>query len=250
MRTVIEGSNNSVSALSPQTLGGTDYAWSSWSDEGTQPHNILASASATYTAAYQAVQSADLVVAKTGALNGVATWTLSVSNQGPGAAEGVAVTDTLPSRVSYVSAPGCTYNPSTRTVHCNAGSLAQSGTASFTITTTAPNKGNGWVINTGQVSSSTPDPNTANNTAGTRVRRCRLKACSAKVRPLGRVAQRESARFTRGRSLVRSQSRPTRNPLETAGFSHRRVCRAVQGARVWKRFWNVTGAPLVLQRFA
>jgi uncharacterized repeat protein (TIGR01451 family) len=103
MRTVIEGSNNSVSALSPQTLGGTDYAWSSWSDEGTQPHNILASASATYTAAYQAVQSADLVVAKTGALNGVATWTLSVSNQGPGAAEGVAVTDTLPSRVCLTS---------------------------------------------------------------------------------------------------------------------------------------------------
>jgi uncharacterized repeat protein (TIGR01451 family) len=63
---------------------------------------------ATYTAAYQAVQSADLVLTKTGALNGVATWTLSVRNQGPGAAEGVVVTDTLPSRVSYVSAPGCT----------------------------------------------------------------------------------------------------------------------------------------------
>jgi uncharacterized repeat protein (TIGR01451 family) len=122
-------------------------------------------------AAYQAVQSADLVLTKTGALNGVATWTLSVRNQGLGAAESVVVTDTLPSRVSYVSAPGCTYNPSTRTVHCNVASLAQSGTATFTITTSAPSKGNGWVTNTAQVSSSTPDPNTANNTASARVRR-------------------------------------------------------------------------------
>ncbi len=30
---------------------------------------------------------------------------------------------------------------------------------------------------------------------------------------LGRIAQRESARFTRGRSLVRSQVRPLKNPL-------------------------------------
>jgi uncharacterized repeat protein (TIGR01451 family) len=170
-RTVIEGSTNSISAPTPQTLGGTSYTWVSWSDGDPQSHNIVATASATYAAAYQAVQSADLVMAKTGALNGVATWTLSVTNQGPGAAQNVVVTDTLPSRVSYISAPGCTYVSSTRTVHCNAGSLAQGGTASFTITTTAPSKGNGWVTNTAQVSSSTSDPNTANNTASARVRR-------------------------------------------------------------------------------
>jgi hypothetical protein len=32
------------------------------------------------------------------------------------------------------------------------------------------------------------------------------------------------SRFTRGRSLVRSQPRPHRNPLETAGFSSRILC--------------------------
>jgi uncharacterized repeat protein (TIGR01451 family) len=110
-------------------------------------------------------------MAKTGALNGVATWTLNVSNQGPGVAQNVVVTDTLPSRASFISAPGCTYNGSTRTVSCGVGSLAQSGTATFTITTSAPSKGNGWVTNTAQVSSSTPDPNTVNNTASARVRR-------------------------------------------------------------------------------
>jgi uncharacterized repeat protein (TIGR01451 family) len=170
-RTVIEGSNNSISATTPQTLGGTSYAWVSWSDGGAQSHNVVANASVTYTATYQAVPSADLVLAKTGALNGQATWTLSVSNQGPGAAQNVVVTDTLPSRVSFISAPGCAYVSSTRTVRCEVASLAQSGTASFTITTTAPSKGNGWTTNTAQVSSSTPDPNTANNTASARVRR-------------------------------------------------------------------------------
>jgi uncharacterized repeat protein (TIGR01451 family) len=170
-RTVIEGSNNSISAPTPQTLGGTSYTWVSWSDGGAQSHIIDADAAATYTAAYQAVQSADLVLAKTGALNGNATWTLSVSNQGPGAAQNVVVTDTLPSRVSYIQAPSCTYDGPTRTVRCAVASLAQSGSASFTITSTLPSKGNGWVTNTAQVSSSTSDPNTANNTASARVRR-------------------------------------------------------------------------------
>src|SRR5215217_7591334 len=41
---------------------------------------------------------------------------------------------------------------------------------------------------------------------------------SANLGRSGRVAQRESARFTRGRSLVRSQPRPPENPLEAAGF--------------------------------
>src|SRR4029453_17502432 len=116
-RTVIEGSNNSISAPSPQTLGGTDYAWASWSDGGAQSHNVIATPAATYTAAYQALppaQSANLTLAKTGAMSGPnAVWNLSVSNQGPNAAQNVVVTDVLPSRLSFVSAPGCTSASST-----------------------------------------------------------------------------------------------------------------------------------------
>jgi uncharacterized repeat protein (TIGR01451 family) len=163
-RTVIEGSNNSISAPSPQTLGGTDYAWSSWSDGGAQSHNVIANAAATYTAAFQALppaQSANLALAKTGAMSGGnAVWNLSVSNQGPNAAQTVVLTDVLPSRLSFLSAPGCTYTGSTRTVRCELASLAQGGAASFTITTSVSGKGNGWITNTAQVSSSTPDPNT------------------------------------------------------------------------------------------
>jgi glucose/arabinose dehydrogenase len=52
-RTVIIGSSNSVSATTPQTLAGTSYAYSSWSDGGGQTHNITAPATpTTYTATY------------------------------------------------------------------------------------------------------------------------------------------------------------------------------------------------------
>jgi glucose/arabinose dehydrogenase len=50
--TVISGSTNTISAPTPQTLNGTQYAFSSWSDGGAQSHNITANASATYRATY------------------------------------------------------------------------------------------------------------------------------------------------------------------------------------------------------
>jgi uncharacterized repeat protein (TIGR01451 family) len=263
-RTVIEGSNNSISAPTPEMLGGTSYAWASWSDGGAQSHNIVASASATYTAAYAnqppiasatgsstngpapltvnfdgsgssdpegepltyawdldgdgafddstAVhpthtytqpgtykarlrvtdspsqsatsapvtisayntplppQSADIRLMKTGALSGSNVfWKLTVSSLGPNGAQNVAVTDTLPSRASFVSARGCTYVSSTRTVRCGLGLLAPSGRATFTITTSVLGKGDSWIINTARVSSSTPDPKTANNAGSARV---------------------------------------------------------------------------------
>ncbi len=51
-REVIRGSANTLSAASPQTLNGTTYAFSAWSDGGAQTHTITANAPATYTATY------------------------------------------------------------------------------------------------------------------------------------------------------------------------------------------------------
>ena len=53
-KTVILGSRNTISAPSPQTLGGTNYTFGSWSDGGAQSHDITASGDATYTATYGA----------------------------------------------------------------------------------------------------------------------------------------------------------------------------------------------------
>jgi uncharacterized repeat protein (TIGR01451 family) len=171
-RTVIEGSTNSISAPSPQTLGGTTYDFVAWSDGGAATHNIVAGASATYTATYQAAVNADLRIVKTGSTGGSsATWVIAVTNLGPSPAQNVVVTDTLPSRLDFASAsPGCTFTPSTRVVTCNAGSLANGANASLTITTTITGNGGGWITNTAQVTSSTADPASANNTSTDRVR--------------------------------------------------------------------------------
>src|SRR5215471_12321069 len=52
--TVVVGSNNSVSAPSPQTVNHSTYNFSSWSDGGVQSHTIVApAANTTYTATYR-----------------------------------------------------------------------------------------------------------------------------------------------------------------------------------------------------
>jgi len=167
-RTVIEGSRNSISAPSPQG----SYEFASWSDGGAIAHDVIASASATYTATYR-VAGADLRLTKTtGGLSGsTATWTLTATNGGPLSATNVVVTDVLPSRLAYVSSSGCAYDGATRTVRCTAPSLAAGASVPFTVTTTVTGKGSGWITNTASVSSATPDPNTADNSASARVRR-------------------------------------------------------------------------------
>jgi hypothetical protein len=52
--TVIVGSSNTVSAVSPQTKGKATYTFTSWSDGGAQTHIIIAPATATtYTARFR-----------------------------------------------------------------------------------------------------------------------------------------------------------------------------------------------------
>jgi hypothetical protein len=53
VRTVIRGSKNSVSAVTPQALGNTNYKFVSWSDGGAQSHTITGNAAATYAATYE-----------------------------------------------------------------------------------------------------------------------------------------------------------------------------------------------------
>lgn len=53
-RTVIVGSSNSVSAVTPQRKGSKTYTFTSWSDGGAQTHTITApTTSTTYTARYR-----------------------------------------------------------------------------------------------------------------------------------------------------------------------------------------------------
>ena len=92
------------------------------------------------------------------------TYSVVVTNNGPGSAAGVQLSDSLPANVQFVSAAStagsCTMTGST--VSCNLGSLSNGASATVTIIVT-PKKA-GTLTNTANVSSSTSDPNPANNT--------------------------------------------------------------------------------------
>ncbi len=117
-----------------------------------------------------AATSADLAITKTDAadpvaVNGNVVYTLTIRNNGPAAATGVTVTDTLPAGVTFVSAvpsqgAACT---GTATVTCVLGGLASGAQATVVVTITAPTPG--VITNVATVTGSEPDPAPQNNTA-------------------------------------------------------------------------------------
>jgi glucose/arabinose dehydrogenase len=80
-RTAIVGSTLSVSAPSPQAIGGTPYEYASWSDGGAQTHTIVANTPATYSATY-GVRTGGPVITQVTARPGpgrvTITWTTDV----------------------------------------------------------------------------------------------------------------------------------------------------------------------------
>ena len=166
-RRVIVGSANSLSADSPQTLGGVTYRWTGWSDGGAQSHDITAPATArTYTATYAA--ATDLSVSQAAVVAaGRVTFTVTTRNLGGIGASSVAVVDTLPSKLTFStegSSAGCSYAAATRQVTCLIGTLAAGATATTTIVATN-GKAKGQVNNTVRVTSTTPDANPGNDSA-------------------------------------------------------------------------------------
>jgi uncharacterized repeat protein (TIGR01451 family)/CSLREA domain-containing protein len=120
--------------------------------------------------AFEVAVGADLSLTKSASPNPATVgqtlaYTVRATNNGPGAASGVTVTDTLPSSVTFKSASasqGSCGNSSGK-VTCNLGGLAAGASATVTITVTP--KSVGSVTNSATASSSTPDANSANNTA-------------------------------------------------------------------------------------
>ena len=120
---------------------------------------------------------ADLSITKTASASTVLqgqplTYTLTVTNNGPRAAGGVIVTDSLPvADVTYVSSSFTVSSPAgsgtciftSPNVICVLGSINNGATATVTINTTAATPS--LATNSATVTSSTIDPNLANNTA-------------------------------------------------------------------------------------
>jgi uncharacterized repeat protein (TIGR01451 family) len=169
-RTVIRGSGNALDALAPQGAFPTVWEFSSWSDGGAEQHNVVASASGIYTAAY--VTQADLSISTSDSPEPVGagaelTYTLNVANSGPSQASSLSVTHALPAGASLQSASGagwaCT---GTGPVTCTMASLGIASAAPISIVVTAPSAP-GEAVASSSVSSATSDSATGNNSAST-----------------------------------------------------------------------------------
>lgn len=138
----------------------------------SNPNNNTSMTSATVGA------SADLVVTKTASYSGTAgsniVYTLGVTNNGPSLANAVQLSDTLPAGTHFVSLSQssgpvftCT-NPAVGaggTVNCSIATLAAGANAVFVLTVDTIGLSGGTLVNTATATSTTGDPNPANNTA-------------------------------------------------------------------------------------
>ena len=113
--------------------------------------------------------SADVTLTKVGApdpatVNAALLYALTVTNNGPGTATSVSVTDTLPAGVSFVSAtPSQGSCSGITTVTCDLGAITNSGSATVLIVVTPTLVGP--ISNTASVTTTSDDPVAANNTS-------------------------------------------------------------------------------------
>lgn len=97
---------------------------------------------------------------------GTVTWTLTVTNYGPGNSSGYTVVDPVPAGVTNVSSPtpGCT--AAGNTVTCLEGVLDAGNSFTMIVTGTAPTTPDACFTNTATVTGNEQDPNAKNNTSG------------------------------------------------------------------------------------
>ncbi|KON10724.1 DUF11 domain-containing protein [Clostridium botulinum] len=114
---------------------------------------------------------ADVGVIKTGSPNPVMsgetlTYTIDVSNLGPGDAQNVVLTDTIPPEITgaeFSTDGGVTFSPWPGSF--NIGTLLNQETRTILIRGTVASVAPGFITNTAEVTSTTPDPNLSNNTS-------------------------------------------------------------------------------------
>lgn len=140
----------------------------------TNPANNSAGSSATVAGV------ADVGVTKSGPASVVAgsniSYSISVTNSGPSPASNTQLTDNLPAGTTFVSLtlasgpPAICSTPSAGangTITCTWASLASGATTTYTLVANVPSSATGTVVNTANVSTSTNDPNGANNSSTT-----------------------------------------------------------------------------------
>ena len=158
----------SVATSTPNGTVITNTATVSSDSADPNTSNNTSSASTTIST------SADVSVAKSGPASANAgtnvAYTIVVANNGPSDAASVTMADTLPAGTTFVSfnqSSGPAFNCTTgATVSCSIATLTAGSSANFTLTV-AVNSGTaaGTLSNTASVVSTTPDPNSGNNSS-------------------------------------------------------------------------------------
>jgi len=117
------------------------------------------------------IEKADLGIVKTASagsvpLGSTLTYVLTITNLGTHAAQQVVVSDPLPPEATYISgvSPGWNVTQSNGVLTATTASLPVGATAAIAVTVEAPSVA-GDITNTATVTSSTLDPNPANNTS-------------------------------------------------------------------------------------
>lgn len=163
-----------VSVSTTGDEGNSESQWPSISDDGlvtafqSNADNLVPAANGGIFV-HDDRPAADLSVTKSDSPDPVSkgaqlTYSIVVTNNGPGSAISAQLTDTLPANVPFVSATSTAGScaQSGGTVACDLGDLSNGTSVTVTIIVTP--KKVGTITNTAQVNSVVPDPNSANNT--------------------------------------------------------------------------------------
>lgn len=117
-------------------------------------------------------QPTDLSIVKTGPVaivsaGGTVTYTLTVTNNGPGNSSGFVVNDTLPAELTNVATASDACTVTGNDVQCVGGRLVAGDSVTYTVTATVPASTTASVENTATVTSNEEDPTPGNNTSTT-----------------------------------------------------------------------------------
>jgi uncharacterized repeat protein (TIGR01451 family) len=184
------------------TLSNTATATTSSAQSSTANDSSTTSAS---------VNGADLAVTKTGPPTAVqnqdVTYNIGLTNNGPGNATNVTLSDPIPSQATFVSfnqvtGPGFSCSApavgSGGTVTCNIATLNSGATATFTLVVHTNASVSGGMINTATASSSTGDPNSGNNSASAATNVVTADLAVTKTSPAGVVSPGSNVTYSIG----------------------------------------------------